>query len=142
MLEAYSRQAKSPNLSYRQALAKVCRNATDTLVVFKVQVQEWKNVLLRGNDKALYEKHFAAFERDEKLVQDDLRNTVDLMRQLGLDAKAAEGTIRKHAAVPVFSIVKPSRSSIGPIPTLAGKSTVPLWALIGLPPRALSESPK
>ncbi|MBN8489168.1 MAG: HAMP domain-containing protein [Burkholderiales bacterium] len=35
---------------------------------FKSQVQEWKNVLLRGSDAALFDKHWKAFEQEEKRV--------------------------------------------------------------------------
>jgi methyl-accepting chemotaxis protein-1 (serine sensor receptor) len=36
---------------------------------FKTQVQEWKNTLLRGMDGALLDKHWQAFEREEKQVE-------------------------------------------------------------------------
>ena len=99
MQDVYSRRAKSPDMSYRQALAQACRIAGNALVVFKVQVQEWKNILLRGNDAAKYDKHFAAFEQDEKKAQEELKRTVDLLQQLGLDSKAAEDTLQKHTAL-------------------------------------------
>ena len=35
---------------------------------FKTQVQEWKNTLLRGMDSALMDKHWKAFEKEEKTV--------------------------------------------------------------------------
>ncbi|CAM2163339.1 methyl-accepting chemotaxis protein [Paraburkholderia sacchari] len=44
------------------------RTATAMLVVFKVQVQEWKDTLLRGKDPALLEKHWSAFEAREREV--------------------------------------------------------------------------
>ncbi|MDX4953258.1 methyl-accepting chemotaxis protein [Delftia acidovorans] len=37
---------------------------------FKTQVQEWKNVLLRGSDNALREQHWKGFLADERAVQD------------------------------------------------------------------------
>jgi methyl-accepting chemotaxis protein len=40
---------------------------------FKQQVQEWKNVLLRGKDAAALEKHWNAFARSEKETQETIR---------------------------------------------------------------------
>jgi methyl-accepting chemotaxis protein len=42
-------------------------------VSFKAQVQEWKNVLLRGQDAALREKHWTQFLKDEKETMDSVR---------------------------------------------------------------------
>ncbi|MDP2242946.1 methyl-accepting chemotaxis protein [Pseudomonas sp.] len=39
---------------------------------FKTQVQEWKNVLLRGSDKAQLDKYWSQFEAQERKVQDSL----------------------------------------------------------------------
>jgi methyl-accepting chemotaxis protein len=39
---------------------------------FKVQVQEWKNVLLRGSDSAERDKYWEQFEEQERKVQDAL----------------------------------------------------------------------
>jgi len=39
---------------------------------FKTQVQEWKNVLLRGSDKAQLDKYWGQFEQQEREVQDTL----------------------------------------------------------------------
>ncbi|XVJ70191.1 MAG: methyl-accepting chemotaxis protein [Rhizobacter sp.] len=53
---------------------------------FKTQVQEWKNVLLRGKDPAALEKHWKAFEKNEKAVQ---TKTTALLETLG-DSSAKE----------------------------------------------------
>src|SRR5437868_5532820 len=41
--------------------------------LFKMQVQEWKDVLLRGKDPALLDKHWNAFQKLEKDVQETIR---------------------------------------------------------------------
>ena len=45
------------------------RVAASMLVAFKVQVQEWKNVLLRGKDAAQLKRYWAAFEKEEAAIQ-------------------------------------------------------------------------
>ena len=42
-------------------------------VEFKIQVQEWKNVLLRGQDSANLQRYWSQFEEQERKVQDTLR---------------------------------------------------------------------
>lgn len=39
-------------------------------VTFKKQVQEWKDVLLRGNDPVAFDKYWAAFKQQERDVQE------------------------------------------------------------------------
>jgi len=74
----------------RQALAQLTTrldSARLAEVAFKVQVQEWKNILLRGNDPALRARHEAAFRAEQHRVDEALA---------GLDA----GPLRQaHGAV-------------------------------------------
>jgi methyl-accepting chemotaxis protein-1 (serine sensor receptor) len=51
-----------PEVANSQAIGKVGE-------AFRVQVQEWKNVLLRGKDPKSLEKYWAGFEAEEKAVQ-------------------------------------------------------------------------
>jgi methyl-accepting chemotaxis protein len=46
---------------------------------FKVQVQEWKNVLLRGKDPEQLEKYWGKFQSQEKKVHGDARSLADAL---------------------------------------------------------------
>ena len=46
------------------------RAAAAVTTHFKTQVQEWKDLLLRGSDAKLLEKHWTAFQNEEKAVSD------------------------------------------------------------------------
>ncbi|WP_304640850.1 methyl-accepting chemotaxis protein [Pseudomonas sp.] len=60
---------------------------------FKTQVQEWKNVLLRGADSAALERHWAAFELQEKNVQATLSELRGL-EGIPAEARAAVEVLR------------------------------------------------
>jgi methyl-accepting chemotaxis protein len=47
-------------------------------VEFKIQVQEWKNVLLRGQDSANLQRYWSQFEAQERKVQDILGQLIQL----------------------------------------------------------------
>ncbi len=51
---------------------------------FKTQVQEWKNILLRGGDPVAFEKHMKGFEAEEKLVIERLDTLQRLTKKLGI----------------------------------------------------------
>lgn len=55
------------------------RQTLKLLTVFKVQVQEWKNTLLRGKDPAALEKHWAAFRAEEEKVQSSAKALHDAL---------------------------------------------------------------
>src|SRR5262245_33718823 len=64
------------NEAYNRVLATQVRQENIALslsVTFKTQVQEWKNVLLRGHDPKDLEKYWTAFSKQEALVQKGAR---------------------------------------------------------------------
>src|SRR5258708_201552 len=52
---------------------------------FKTQVQEWKDLLIRGHNPLGYDKHLAAFTQRERDVQADLASVRVLQRATGED---------------------------------------------------------
>ena len=54
-------------------------------VDFKIQVQEWKDLLLRGNDPTSFEKYQTAFKAKGDEIEVDLNKLGSLLDKLGLD---------------------------------------------------------
>ncbi|HJV23582.1 MAG TPA: methyl-accepting chemotaxis protein [Holophagaceae bacterium] len=82
---------------------------------FKTQVQEFKNMLIRGHEAAEMAKHRAGFEKSEREVVDDLGKVKALLPRLGMDPKLADDTLAAHremgvkyrAALLLFDPAKP-----------------------------------
>jgi methyl-accepting chemotaxis protein-1 (serine sensor receptor) len=61
---------------------------------FKTQVQEWKNVLLRGSDNTLREQHWKGFLADERAVQDKTAALLALVDDSALREMAVSTGLR------------------------------------------------
>ncbi len=64
---------------------------------FKNQVQEWKDILIRGNNTADFDKHFAAFQKDEKAVQTGLLRLKSSFADVGLDPQMVADVTKAHS---------------------------------------------
>ncbi|MBI2278116.1 MAG: methyl-accepting chemotaxis protein [Dechloromonas sp.] len=53
-------------------------------VRFKTQVQEWKNILLRGKDVEAYNKHLKSFDEEERMVQENLEQLRTAGARIGI----------------------------------------------------------
>jgi methyl-accepting chemotaxis protein len=106
------------------ATARGLRQSVDVArsaqVSFKVQVQEWKNILLRGDDPQALEHHSEGFNTQEKLVQSGLDSLRTLLAAGGLptagvtELAAAHADLgrRYHAALERFDPADPRSGKV------------------------------
>lgn len=62
----------------------------------RIQVQAWKNIMIAGNEKAMYDKHFKTFSEAEKNVQQSMLSAIDRKKAMELDASDIESFRREH----------------------------------------------
>ena len=77
---------------------------------FKVQVQEWKNVLLRGKDSAQRERYWAAFQKQERIVVQDASQLLDEAAEL--IAKASADTASQAATLSLIVMLAVCAASV------------------------------
>jgi hypothetical protein len=66
---------------------------------FKTQVQEWKNLLLRGSDMAERARYLQSFAAEAKVVSDHLAAVERHLPLLGIAAVQAQALREEHAAL-------------------------------------------
>jgi hypothetical protein len=81
-------------------LQDLSRVALDSQVNFKVQIQEWKNVLLRGDQSDLLEKHLISFRSQSQKTDEELARVAAGATKLGFNDEAQQaGALGKEHAV-------------------------------------------
>ncbi len=70
--------------------------AVEARVSFKTQVQEWKNILLRGRDPADFRSYRDRFEQRSSDVEKDLASLSGQLAALGLDGSATTSLLAEH----------------------------------------------
>jgi methyl-accepting chemotaxis protein len=78
---------------------EILTEITQAHVLFKIQVQEWKNVLIRGNDSKQYDKYTTRFQKNSDIVQDLLAKAINHAQAIKLDTKSIEDVKNEHAAL-------------------------------------------
>jgi methyl-accepting chemotaxis protein len=82
-----------------QQYSNLASEVSQTSVAFKSQVQEWKNILIRGNNEADFEKYLNGFSREEGLIQASLAKAIVLQKETGHSTKDLEVFQKEHAAL-------------------------------------------
>ncbi len=74
----------------------VLSDITNAHVIFKTQVQEWKNVLIRGNDAKQFDKYSGRFQQSSNKVQELLAHAIQKSKSLGHNTQALEKVKSDH----------------------------------------------
>jgi methyl-accepting chemotaxis protein len=83
--------ADSLSLALQETIthSKLQESVLQAQVSFKTQVQEWKNILIRGNDKASFDKYLKQFGDEEQKAAAALERTATGMQNADLDPAPA-----------------------------------------------------
>lgn len=72
-------EATNQAAEVRETSSRILATALTAQVRFKKQVQEWKNLLLRGQEPGLYKQYFSQFESEEKLTRATIHDLINLL---------------------------------------------------------------
>ena len=78
---------------------EILADITNAHVIFKTQVQEWKNTLIRGNDAKQFKKYKDRFQKSSDKVQQLLTSAINKSKELNYDSQAIEQVRTDHAAL-------------------------------------------
>lgn len=74
----------------------VVTQSLTTQVHFKKQVQEWKNILIRGYQAELYAQYLDQFQREEQLTQQSINRLLELLEPGTVSWNAAHDFQQAH----------------------------------------------
>lgn len=89
---ASGRLLDATDAAYEQGLqlTRTVDTARAAQIAFQRQVQEWKNVLIRGNDNDLRDRYWKAFETQEALMDKVLQNLAKELPAIGMTTLSQE----------------------------------------------------
>lgn len=86
----------SRTLAQSRILVDAVDRARSAQVHFKKQVQEWKDVLLRGSEPELFEKHYNAFLSEESQVRQELAKLKELLAAIEISYELVDEFLARH----------------------------------------------
>jgi len=108
---------KYENLIYENSLLsdnthEIQHSALKAQIYFKTQVQEWKNILLRGYDNTLYDEYLNKFTQSEDLVKKEVEHLLLLSNRYPSLKNTASDFLSEHKklgtryreALPVYKL--------------------------------------
>ncbi|MRW92304.1 HAMP domain-containing protein [Duganella sp. FT80W] len=90
----HGNQRSADAMARSVAISQAIDTARGAQVEFKIQVQEWKNTLLRGNDTAQFDKYSKAFVQGGESTRAELQKLAALLDQLQLSTPLVEEAIK------------------------------------------------
>lgn len=84
------------SIGFSETETRLLTDLENAHVSFKIQIQEWKNILIRGNDAAAFEKHFKGFSEEEAKVQKLLADAAVELPKLDLPATEVNAIAEAH----------------------------------------------
>jgi len=95
--------ALSQAIERHSVVVEAVDKARGAQVRFKTQVQEWKNILLRGKDVEAFNKHLKSFDEEERIVKEDLEQAKAAAIRLGVAER-----VKINDVVSIFEKLGPS----------------------------------
>lgn len=83
--------------THSQIRSDVLVQIQSAAIGFKTQVQEWKNILIRGNDAEQFAQYVGRFTEAETLVQTHLATALELEKREGMSTDAVVKLQKEHA---------------------------------------------
>ncbi|GAA5179489.1 methyl-accepting chemotaxis protein CtpH [Niveibacterium umoris] len=87
------------SLATMQKATRLLQDVDGANLAFKTQVQEWKNILIRGNKQEQYDKYFKQFGEEEEKVAAKLKSAAKALGEFGMDPALAQKVLTEHATL-------------------------------------------
>jgi methyl-accepting chemotaxis protein len=115
-----SNERAAENLGQALEVLRAVNSGNRAQVNFKIQVQNWKDILVRGHDQKDYDNYLAQFNDRDEAVRKEMDTLKGRTAKLGLQVAAIDEAIKAHeqldldyrGALQSFQVAKPETTTI------------------------------